>query len=459
MFKHLSRDKAFYKTLLTLSAPMILQNLINNSLSMLDTFMVGTLGEAAMAGVTLGNTLFFVASLLTFGLQSGCSVLISQYWGKGDIKTINRIMGIGFALSGVVSLIVALGATFFPMQIFSLTSNDPELVAVAAEYARVVAFTQVFANLSLIYIAAQRSTENPRFGMYVLVSTMIIDTFLSWVFIFGKLGMPAMGVKGAALGTLIGSVYEFAFTFIYALRNKRLRLMPKYFFRPGMIIFKDFVKYSLPVVLNEFAWGFGFSLYAIIIGHMPDAIVAVAAYTITLTIERLLSAMYFGVGSAASILVGKPLGMGDREAAHTAGVTMTAITFFVGIIAGLLMLLFTHVFIVPVLFPLFGAGEQTLYVGRIMLIIVSIAMPFRAFNFCNIVGVLRGGGDVKAAFMLDIIGMYGVGIPFGALAGLVFGANIIVVYLIFNLEEVVKLVFGYIRFSQKKWLQNVTRDL
>ncbi|MDR1440088.1 MAG: MATE family efflux transporter [Clostridiales bacterium] len=459
MLKYISRDKTFYKAIIALSGPLVLQNLINNSLSMLDTFMVGRIGEEALAGVALANTVFFVVSLLTFGLQSGSMVLMSQYWGKSDTTTINRILGIAFGLAGAASLIVALAVTFFPERVFSLTSNNQELVRIAADYARIVAFSQFLNSLTLIYIGAQRSIGNTKMGMGVLILSMAANTFLNWVFIFGNLGAPAMGVKGAALATLLARMLEFAAAAAYASRCTRLRLDFRAMIRPGVVIFKDFLRYSAPVAVNETVWGFGFSLYSIIIGHMPNAVAGVAAYTITLTIERLLSAVYFGVGSAASIMVGRPLGAGDREGAHTAGVTILCMTVLFGVVASLAMLAISMFIVIPLVFPLFGASEETMAFGRHMLLIMSIATPFKAFNFCNIVGVLRGGGDVRAGVFLDMGAMYGVALPLGAVAGLALNASVTVVFMLFNLEEIVKLFFGYWRFSQKKWLRNVTREM
>ena len=459
MFKHISRDKKFYRAMMALAVPVVLQNLINNSLSMLDTFMVGTLGEEALAGVTLANTVFFVVMLFTFGLQSGCAVLISQYWGKGDSTTINRILGIGIGLTAAVSLIVGVIVTAIPDQVYALTSNDAGLISVAADYARVVAFAQFFNGLSMMYISAQRSMENPRLGMTILIISMATNTFLNWVMIFGKLGFPAMGVKGAALATLCSRIIEFAITLIYALRTTRFFLDFKAMLRPGKVIFMDFVRFSLPVVVNETVWGFGFSLYAVIIGHMEGAVAGVAAYTITLTVERMLSAINFGVGGAAAVLVGKPLGAGDREGAHTAGVTMMAVTTIMGVAIGLLLLALTYTVVVPLVLPLFGASDQTLAIGQAMLVIVAAAMPFRSFNFCNIVGVLRGGGDVKAGVFIDIFCMYGIALPLSALAGLVWGASVVVVYLLITTEEFVKVFIGYWRFSKKKWLRNITREI
>jgi putative MATE family efflux protein len=459
MFPYISRDKTFYKTALALSGPLVLQNLINNSMSMLDTFMVGSLGEVPLAGVTLANTVFFIAMLVNFGLQSGSMILISQYWGKGDAASVNRIIGIGAALSGSVSLVFTIGLTFFSENIYSLTTTDPELARVASEYARVAAASILFNGLTLIYISAQRSMGNTMVGMVILSSGMAVSTFMNWLLIYGNWGFPKMGVAGAALATLISRALELTVTAVYAMRNTAFRLEFKYLLRPGFTVFKDFITYSMPVLINETAWSVGFSLYSVIFGHMRNAAAGIAAYTITQTVERLLAAIYFGVGGAAAVLVGRPLGAGDAEKARTAGVTMLFSSVALGAVSGGLLLLLTLTFIVPVIFPIFGASGETLRAGRIMLMIAAANMPFKAFNFCNIVGVLRGGGDARAAMLLDIGVMYLFSLPLTALTGLAFHAPFVFVYLTISLEEFVKLFLGYRRFSKRKWLQNITREI
>jgi putative MATE family efflux protein len=457
MFKHISRDKAFYRRVLMLSWPVAVQNLIISSMGMLDSFMVGTLGEQYLSGVTLANTVFFVLMLVLFGLQSGSSILIAQYHGKGDPRAINKVLGIGISLSIAVSFMVALAVFLFPRQVYSITTNDPELVAIAADYGRIVAFSMVFHGAAMIYLAAQRSMENPRPGMIILSVSVVISTFLNWVFIFGNLGAPAMGVQGAALATLLARVFELAVTIIFALRAKGFRLQFDAILRPGKLLFKDFFRFSLPVVVNETAWGFGFSVYAVIFGHLHSAAAALAAFTIAMNVERVLSAIYFGVGHAAAILVGKELGAGRRESAYTTGVTMLLLAAGFGIAAAGVMAIFSSTVILPVMFPMWGASPLTVEIGRIMLLIMALSIPFRAFNFCNIVGVLRGGGDAKGGMWIDLISMYGVGLPLAAVAGLVFHAPATMVYLVMSLEEFFKTFPGLWRFGKKKWLRNVTR--
>jgi putative MATE family efflux protein len=397
--------------------------------------------------------------LVNFGLQSGSMILISQYWGKGDKASVNRIIGIGIILSGSVSLIFTIGLIFFSEFIYSFTTTDPELVRIASEYARIAAASIFFNGIALIYISAQRSTGNTMVGLVILSTSMATSTIMNWLLIYGNLGFPKMGVAGAALATLISRSLELAMTAAYASRAKNFRLEFRYIVRPGLVVFKDFIKYSMPVLINETAWSIGFSMYAVIFGHMENAAAGIAAYTITQTVERLLAALYFGIGSAAAVLVGRPLGAGDVEKARMAGVTMLFSSVVLGVISGSLLLVLTMVLIVPVLFPIFGASEETLQAGRIMLMIAAAGMPFKAFNFCNIVGVLRGGGDARAAMILDVVTMYMFSLPLTAIVGLVVKAPFVFVYLSISTEEFVKLFFGYWRFSQRKWLKNITREL
>ena len=457
MLAHISKDKSFYRAMMALAWPLMLQNLISNSLGMLDTFMVGSLGESALAGVALANSFIMISALVNFGFQSGSMILISQYWGKGDKASINRILGIGFSLSGFVSVLFGLCLAFFPARVFSVMTADPELVRVASEYARVAAFSILLNSLSMMYIAAQRSMGNTRMGLAVLCASLVLNTALNWLLIYGNLGFPKMGVSGAALAILISRFCELALASVYAMRDGRFRLDLRYILRPGVLIFKDFVKYLTPVLINETLWSVGFTVYAVILGHMPNAAAGLAAYTLTQTVERLFAALYIGVGNSASVLVGGPLGAGDTERARTAGFTTLFSALSLGFASGVLLLCASLLFIVPVFYPLMGADPETVETGKIMIAIASASLPFKAFNFCNIVGVLRGGGDARGAMLLDLGAIYLFALPLTALTGVLLRAPFVIVYLSISLEEAAKFIAGLWRFSRNKWLQNVTR--
>ncbi len=452
-------ERWFYKSLVALAIPIALQNIINSSLSLFDTFMVGALGEQELAALTLANSVFFVMMLFVFGIQSGCSVLIGQYWGKKDTDAINRIVGMGFYCAGTVTIVAALLVALFPRQIFSITSDNAELVAIAAEYARIVAVSYVFNGFSLVYLGAQRSMENPRIGTIVLALSMALNTVLNYGLIFGNFGLPRMGVAGAALATVLARVVEFCVTFGYALFWSPFKLRLRLLLRPGLVLVSDFVRYSGPVVANETLWGLGFSIFPIIIGHMQGSASGVAAYTIAISIERLMSALYFGVGNAAAIIIGNAIGRGgERDEIYKLGKRLIKITGLFGLAAAVVMAVMVEAVVAPLVFPLFSASQETIALAKTMLYITIIAITFKAINFTVIVGVLRGGGDVVAAALIDIVSMYALALPLAAVAAFLLEWGVLVVYGVMCLEECWKCVASLSRFGSKKWIRNVTRE-
>ena len=210
MFSYLKRGRGFYRNVVLLGLPILLQNLTTTFLGLIDTFMVGTLGEAPLAAVLVANTPVFVIQLVIFGLQSGSSVLISQFWGKGDTDSINRVIGLGCYAAGAISALFAAVMFFLPEQLMAVLTDNAELIPLAADYARIVGFSYLFNSITGVYVGAHRSMENPKLGLIVFSISMCANTVLNWVFIFSNLGAPALGVTGAAAATLTSRILEFA---------------------------------------------------------------------------------------------------------------------------------------------------------------------------------------------------------------------------------------------------------
>ncbi len=456
MFSYMRRGKAFYKDVVTLAIPIILQNLITNSLGLLDTFMVGMLGEAPMAAVTLANIPIFVVLLMVFGMQSGASVLISQFYGKGDYDAISRVMGIGFYVSGAVNLVFGCIMCFFPVQFMGLFGSDAGVIALAAEYARMVAFSFFFDGLAQVYIAAHRSMANPKLGLYILVVSMVSNTFLNWVFIFGKLGAPAMGVQGAALATLISRMLECAIAVGHICLNKSFRVKPSQLFRPGGEMLSRYFRYATPVVLNETLWGLGTAIYPTIMGHMEGSQAILAAFGISGNIEKVATVVVFAIAGTAAIIVGREIGAGRRDTVYEVGLTLDTLAFLAGLIVGLVLIVLTFTFFSPVLYPMFHLSPEASSIATMMSVVTFSFLSLRSFNSTNTVGVLRGGGDVRTASIIDLSPLWFVSIPLAALAGLVFHWGILVVYLCISLENVVKFFFGMARLKSGAWIRDVT---
>ena len=456
MFKLFQREAGFYRKLLALALPILLQNLITNSLGLVDTFMVGTMGQLPLAGVTLANIPVFVVQLMMFGIQSGSSVLISQYQGKGDLRAINRVMGIGMYAAGFVGLVFALIMGFLPHQFMGLFGKDPQVIATAARYARIVGWSYFFDSFVQVYIGAHRAMGDPNRGLYILVASMACNTFLNWVLIFGNMGAPRLGVEGAALATLLARVLSCSIAVLWAVLDKGFRIDPALLLRPGREMIRRFIRFATPVMCNATFGGLGSSLFPTIMGHMDGSEEILAAYAIAGNITNLCTVGVFAIAGTAAILVGQEIGSGHADRVYSLGGLLDALAFLFGAAAGAVFLVLLHVLVIPMFYPMFKLTQSAGEICTMMLTVVFCFMPLRSFDTTNIVGVLRGGGDVRVATIIDLLPLWTVAIPLAALAGLVFKAGILWVYLGMMGENVVKSFVGFLRYRSGRWIVDVT---
>lgn len=456
MFSYMKRGPGFYRQVAVLAAPIVMQNLITSTLGMADTFMVGMLGEAPMAALTLANIPLFVVQMLIFGMQSGSSVLMSQYWGKQDMDAINRVLGVAVWASALVTSVFMVILLVYPVEFLSLFGNDSEVIRLAAQYGQIAGVSYVFAGLTMMYITAYRSMEYPQLGMYVLVSSMVVNTFLNWVFIFGNLGAPALGVRGAALATLIARILEVVIILIHMARTTFFRVKLRLLLAPGKEMFLRFARYGSPVVCNETMWGLGSSVFPTIMGHMAGSTEILAAYTIAGNVDKIGMVLSFGLAATASIIIGREVGAGRPEEVRDAGKALATLAFLCGAVVGVLLFLFGW-FVAPgVVYPLFKLSARAASVATLMIVVQAVIRPLRDYNSVTIVGVLRGGGDVQMATVIDIVPLWLVAIPLAALCGLVLKTDITWVYLAMTLEQLVKCGMGYRRMRSGRWIRDLT---
>ncbi len=452
MFSYLKRGRDFYKMLVSLAVPIILQNLINASLGLCDTFMLGIIGENEIAAVTIANTPFNVITMFTYGFCSGGSVLISQYWGKKDTRTISRVIGISYMVGFGFTVFFALLIMLFPEQIIHFYTKDPALIEPAKTYMRIVAIAHVLNVFPLVYVSAHRCMENPKLGTYIFSISMTVNTILNWILIFGKFGAPELGVAGAAIATVISRVVENLIAFLHVAFNKRFRIDFKLFFKPGKIITKDFFKYGTPVVFNEGIWGLGVAMLPAIYGNISTAMLA--ATTVSSNIERILQCIIVGLANTSAIIIGKHIGAGGSETVYELGKALNTLSIFVGCVIAVGMICF-----IPLIPIVFNLSDETLKISYVAVFMFALGNPMKCYNFTNIVGVLRAGGDVKAGLVIDSMCLWCVAIPLAAIAGLVLHLQPVFVFLCVISEDIVKSVVGEIRFRQKKWIRNLTKEI
>lgn len=457
MFSYMKRGPGFYRQVASLAAPIVLQNLITSTLGMADTFMVGMLGETPMAAVTLANIPLFVVQLFIFGVQSGSSVLISQYWGRQDRQAINRVMGVAMWTAGSVSFLFALVLQLWPVEFLSLFGNQREVVELAAQYGRIAGWSYACSALTMMYVAAYRSMERPQLGLYILVSSMLVNTCLNWVFIFGNLGAPKMGVAGAALATLIARILELVIVTSHMILTRFFRVQPALLLRPGKEMALRFARYGSPVVCNETMWGLGTSVFPTIMGHMEGSTEILAAYTVAGNMDKICMVVSFGLGATAAIIIGREIGAGRSHVVQEVGMALNTLAALCGIVIGVGLILFAQITAPAVVYPLFQMSARAGAIASMMMTVQGVIRPLRDFNSVTIVGVLRGGGDVKMATVIDISPLWLAAIPAAAVCGLVLRLDILWVYLAMTLENFVKCGLGLYRLRSGKWIRDLTR--
>lgn len=456
MCAFMKQKPGFYKQVVLLALPIVLQNLITSALGMADTFMVGMLGESPMAAVTLANIPLFAVQMFIFGVQSGSSVLISQYWGKQEMDSINRVLGVALWVALGVSSLFAAVLLICPVEFLSLFGNDPQVIELAAQYGGLAGLSYVCNAFTMMYVAAYRSMERPQLGMYILTASMTTNTFLNWVFIFGNLGAPALGVRGAAVATLTARLLEVAIVAVHMMKNRFFRVHLHLLLRPGLDMTRRFLKYGGLVVCNETLWGLGTSVFPTIMGHMAGSTEILAAYTIAGNVEKIVMVVSFGLASTASIIIGREIGAGRQNRILDVGKTLNTLAVAGGVLLGGGLLSFV-LFAAPAwVYPLFKLSPGAA-AASMMMAVLALEMPLKDFNTVNIVGVLRGGGDVKAATLIDISPLWLVAIPYAALCGLVLKTTVFWVYLAFPLEQIVKFFIGIRRLRSGKWVRDLTR--
>ncbi len=442
-----SENKQFLNRVFLIALPIILQDLLNNTISMADTFMIGTLGENAITAVSLGNQIFFLFILVVFGINSGSSVFMGQYWGAGDKKNIHKTMGISVISSQLVAFVFMILALTVPEKLLILYTRDEEVLRIGAEYLRIVAFTYPLYALSLPINIANRSTEQTKIPMYTTIIALVANCTLNYIFIFEL----NMGVKGAAMGTVIARTLEVLtqFMFIYKYKLPILGKWRDYISASkGFIV--EYYKKALPVIGNEVMWAGGVTLYMVAYGLCTVSESPQASVSIANTIKQLFAVIGIGIGSASAVILGNLLGANEIDKAKLYAKKLTKLVVVITIIMSTLLFISA-----PFIVSFFTLTESVRVDTIIILRIVAFLMLFSIINYLNIVGILRPGGDTLFCLILDSASVWLCGVPLAFLAATVFNLPIYFIFLAAGMEEISKFVFAMIRVKSNKWAVNI----
>lgn len=451
MLKLDAEGKEFYKKVFALVIPMALQNLINTGITTADVVMLGKVGEDVLSGSSLAGQIQFILNLIFFGITSGATVLTAQYWGKNDKRTIEKVLGIALRLSLMIGILFTIITLCFPEQLMRIFTSEQAVINEGVKYLKIVAFTYLLTAITMIYLNIMRSVERVIISTIVYLVSLIINIIFNAIFIFGMFGLPAMGIQGAALATLMARMMELVIVLVYAkFINRDVRFRIGDVFEKNPVLFQDFMKYSTPVIINELIWGAGFSANSAIIGHLNSS--AVAANSVAQVTRNLATVVVFGIANATSIMLGKIIGEGKTELAEKYAKRFIKLSVVFGL-AGGAVILAARPFVVSSL----SVSERSANYMGFMLICMAVYVFAQAINTTLIVGVFRAGGDTKVGLYMDAGSMWGGSILCGAIAAFVFKAPVEIVYMIILSDELIKLPLSFWRYRQKKWLNNVTR--
>jgi len=446
-------DRKFYRDLFILAIPIMLQTLVNSMINLVDTIMVGTLGTVEIAAVGLGNQVFFLFELLLFGICSGGAIFTAQFWGKKDIAGIRRNMGLCLTFGLSAALLFFLASMLIPERIIGIYSRDEAVIEAGAAYLKTLSPSFIPFAISMVFALTLRAVERVRLAFVAAIIALFLSGILNYLFIFGAGPIPAMGVAGAALSTLIARVVQALILVTYSYYKKYVpagNLRELFAFNRNFV--RQFTRVSMPVVVNEMFWSFGITMQSVIFARTSTE--AIAAFNIISTAIMLTWVTLIGLGSSVGVLIGKKIGERNEEMAKEYA---SRIVRFAPLVAmGVALFHFPIYLLLPFIF---NVSPETLSLVFQMIVIQSFAYPFRAFNVNMVVGVCRAGGDTVFCAFYDVAFIWLFTLPMMAFTGFVLGAPVWVLYLFVGLESPLKALVGIWRFKSGKWLRNVTDGL
>ncbi len=453
MEKNLENKREFFKCMLTLAIPIVIQNLISSSLNLVDNVMIGRLGGTEIAAVGLANQFYFLCSLLIFGINSGCAIYISQFWGKRDENNIRKVIGMCILIGGSASAIFAIGAIFFPQVIMNYFIKDSSVVSLGCDYLRIVGISYVFTAISYAYSFASRCVGQAKLPMVTSGVAILCNTTLNFILIFGMLGFPALGVKGAAIATTIARLVELLLitTIIYS-RNGVLAAKIKEIIHIDKAFYKKVLITISPVILNEFFWALGMTLYSVAYAKINKD--AVAAVEISNTVKNIFMVAAFGLANSCAVMIGNEIGSGKEENAMMIGRRFIKLTLASGVVLGLCIFMSKNMIL-----SLFNISPDTLGSARSILTLYSVILPLNMFSSLFVVGIFRSGGDTRFSMCLEIGTVWFIGVPMAFLGAVVLKFPIHIAVLMVGMELVVKIAIAFPRYKSKKWIRNLVQQI
>ncbi len=447
--KLISKDRTFYKTVAGIAVPIALQGLITTGVNMMDTIMIGMVGETELSAVSLANTFIHIYQILCMGIGLGASVLVARYYGMGDKTSMQKSVSIMTRLCIGIAALFAIATFLFPTQIMQIYTSEKRIIANGVKYLRWSVVTYFLLGLSLTSTIILRNVGKVQMPLFTSIGAFLVNVGANYIFIFGKFGAPAMGVAGAAVGTLIARIFEFVIIDGYLwFKDTAIEFRLKNFFMPVGGLWKEYIRISIPVLISDGILALGNNSVAMVIGRLGESFVA--ANAITSVTQQLSSVLIQGFSQAGAIVTGHTLGEGKREKAQEQGYALLGLGFFFGLVsAGIIML------ISEPMIRAYNVSPETAELARELMDAISIIVWFQATNSIMTKGTLRGGGDTKVLMIADNVFLWVFSLPLGILAGLVLHLPAFWIYIFLKIDQIIKCVWCVLRLNSGKWIKKI----
>lgn len=442
---------SFYRNILILALPIILQQFLRVSVDTLDSIMLGQIDQIQMSAVSQAQQIFFVFYTVCNGFAVGCCVLISQYWGKRDLDSIRTLFAVGVRYIAVFAIAVAAVVMIWPDKVMRIYSSDPELIALGVSYLRIAALMYLPCAVSSMLFACCRGIEEMKVSFTTNAISYPLNIVLDYCFIFGAFGFPELGIRGAACGAVIARLVELSVLcrFIFR-REKRLKLVPRDMLRKDKKLSRDFLRVGTPIVAHEMIWSTGTTAGSSITGQMSTVIVT--GYNVANVLYQLMACVMNGILHACSVTIGKTIGAGaGKDKIRQEAYTMVLIGCVGGTVLGVMTLLVGSAFV-----SIYTLTPDAAEYARWFMVIFAMIWPFSGMEMTGMIATLRAGGDGKTGFITDIFTMWLITIPLASLSAFVLGLSPYVVISIIKFNIVLEALVGIFRIRTMKWVRNLT---
>ena len=435
--------------MLALALPVAFQQLITASLNMIDVLMVGQLGETSVAALGLANQIFFLLILFLFGVTSGMAIFTAQYWGKGDVENIRKVLGICLMIAVFVATSFTLAAMLMPQTLMHIYTEDQAVIELGSSYLRIVSSSYIMMAITVSYISVLRSITMVKMTVIVATIALGLKTLVAYLLIFGIGPFPALGVRGAALGTAFGWTFEciLLLILVYALKTP-LAANPILFFRFNRSFVMNILKTSMPAALNEVLWSLGYSSYNAVYARIGTD--AIAAVNINATVEELVFVVFIGLGNACAVMVGNIIGAGGKDIAFEYGRRFMILGLSAALLGGVVV--FSLRDIVVKLYEISPSAANDL---RALMLVFALSAWLKMLNFILFIGAMRAGGDTRYAMFTELFSIWCIGVPSALIGGFVLHLPVYGVYALVLLEEAAKAIIVLKRFLSRRWIHDL----